>query len=199
MPLRILPIFLLLLALLPSACGKIELPDEENSDTGNNQEEVPTEQTGDTLLPSQVLKCQTDTFICVSGYIVGYIRGTSLTHAIFGIPTDAPNSNMLLADRPSETSITNCLVVELSKNNDEVPREIINLYDHPGNYKKRIILIGYVNDLKIYIHTNGLTVSPLIMKVTMILHPLPINQLQGLMTIHNSFQMADKCHNQKKS
>lgn len=54
-------------------------------------------------------------------------------------------------------------------------------------------------DLKIYIHTNGLTVSPLIMKVTMILHPLPINQLQGLMTIHNSFQMADKCRNQKKS
>ncbi|GAY30402.1 hypothetical protein IMSAGC014_01120 [Bacteroidaceae bacterium] len=153
MPLRILPIFLLLLALLPSACGKIELPDEENSDTGNNQEEVPTEQTGDTLLPSQVLKCQTDTFICVSGYIVGYIRGTSLTHAIFGIPNDAPNSNMLLADRPSETSITNCLVVELSKNNDEVPREIINLYDHPRNYKKRIILIGYVTE---YFRTIGL-------------------------------------------
>lgn len=140
--------------LLCHACEKIELPSDNsgsNNSGGNGGGSVIAPD--GILTPTQVLHCPADTIVCVRGYIVGYVGGTSLSRAVFGLPTDAPNTNMLLADTPDEQEISRCLVVELSKNNKDVPREALNLYDHPEHYKRAIMLEGLVRE---YFKTTGL-------------------------------------------
>ena len=79
----------------------------------------------------------------VIGYIVGTVVGTTINNSSFTIPTET-QSNILIADNADETDIKKCITVELEK--DTEVRTALNLADNPGNYKKRVILTGNVEE-----------------------------------------------------
>lgn len=152
--LRMLTVLSLTLGLLLAGCDKIELPAGNAGNGGANGGGNGSVTSPDKrLTPTQVLSCPTDTIVGVRGYIVGYVGGTSLSQAVFGLPEENPNTNMLLADTPDEQDISRCLIVELKKNNKAVPREELNLFDHPENYRRAIVVEGLVRE---YFKTTGL-------------------------------------------
>ena len=77
----------------------------------------------------------------VTGYIVGYVSGTSLgtngANCVFSASGEIVNTNLLLADDADETDYTKCLVVQLPDNG---VRGALNLQDCPNNLKKRVVL-----------------------------------------------------------
>lgn len=77
----------------------------------------------------------------VTGYIVGYVGGTSLgtngANCVFSASGEIVNSNILIADDADETDYTKCLPVYLSSGS---VREALNLNDCPNNLKKRVVL-----------------------------------------------------------
>lgn len=137
---------LLALSFLLIGCGKIELPSDEESkndtidstDIDNDKTDVIPAGT-DTLTVAEVLSDTTTRYVLVRGYIVGYCSTTSNTSVVFGIAATSANTNMLLADSPDETDVNNCLPVFLTK---DARRDSLNLYDHPENYKRRIVVYG---------------------------------------------------------
>lgn len=152
--LRMLTVLSLTLGLLFAGCDKIELPAGNAGNGGANGGGNGSVTSPDKrLTPTQVLSCPTDTIVGVRGYIVGYVGGTSLSQAVFGLPEENPNTNMLLADTPDKQDISRCLIVELKKNNKVVPREELNLFDHPENYRRAIVVEGLVRE---YFKTTGL-------------------------------------------
>lgn len=90
----------------------------------------------------------------VLGYIVGYIKGTTMSKAVF--KADGVETNIVLADSPDELDYRNCLPVQLSKSSKytERTREALNLHSHPENFKKRVLVYGKVHT---YMHTLGIT------------------------------------------
>lgn len=137
---------LLALSFLLTGCGKIELPsdEEEKADT------TPTDTTDidksdvvpagtDTLTVAEVLSDTTQRYVLVRGYIVGYYATTGTSSFVFGMPSLSANKNMLLADSPEETDVSNCIAAALTLNGN---RDDLNLYDHPENYKRRIAIYG---------------------------------------------------------
>lgn len=133
------------LTFLPVSCEKIDLPTE---DTEQDEEEVSDEETSDeevsvesdTLSVAQAQEAYGQV-VGVMGYIVGYVSGTSLSGAVFGVPTERANTNMLIADSPWETDVANCMPILLEA--DEV-RPALNLYDHPDYYTRLVYIEGYV-------------------------------------------------------
>ncbi|MDM5198351.1 DUF6359 domain-containing protein [Fictibacillus enclensis] len=86
----------------------------------------------------------------VEGYIVGTVRGgsgTSISYQ-FSAPFSA-NTNLAIADSPTETEKTKILPVQLPAN---AVREDLNLKDHPGNLGKKIQITG---DLAAYFAVPG--------------------------------------------
>ncbi len=86
----------------------------------------------------------------VAGYIVGAVdskKGTSslgLSNVLFVIDEIADagiKANLLIADKKGETDISRCVPVELS---DMKEKEEVNLVDNPGNFGRRIGLVGLV-------------------------------------------------------
>lgn len=77
----------------------------------------------------------------VTGYIVGYVGGTSLgtngANCVFSVSGEIVNTNLLLADDADETDYKKCLVVQLPDNG---VRGAFNLKDSPNNLKKRVVL-----------------------------------------------------------
>ena len=77
----------------------------------------------------------------VTGYIVGYVGGTSLgtdgANCVFSASGEIVNTNLLLADDADETDYKKCLVVQLPDNG---VRGALNLQDCPNNLKKRVVL-----------------------------------------------------------
>ncbi len=132
-------LLLLLLSgvLLFSACGKIELPEEDTfTDVSDDIEVV-----ADTISVAEFIdEAEDGTAYWVSGYVVGFIDGTSVSQAVFGVPTEDVNTNMLLADSPDETAVARCIAVKLAANS--VFRKELNLYDHPEAYLQHITLVG---------------------------------------------------------
>lgn len=134
---------------LLQACGKIELADDAPVPPAD---EIVSD---DTLTVEQARRCPVDTIIAVKGYIVGYIAGTSITSgALFECPMDEANTNMLIADSPDETDYMNCLPVKLENSGNFGYRAPLNMYDHPENYRRRILLSGLVGN---YFRIKGLT------------------------------------------
>ncbi len=150
---------LLCIALSLGACGKIELPEaEEGGAQGAGRPDVDMPGGGGGELPPDVLsvadffaEAEEGVVYNVSGYIVGFVDGTSLNHAVFGLPSEKPNANMLLADRADELDVANCLPVRLDA--EDGVREDLNLYDHPEFFRQRIVLLGQTGT---YFRVKGL-------------------------------------------
>lgn len=79
--------------------------------------------------------------IYVVGYIVGCIEGTSLGKARF-TPPFTNESNLLLADSPTEHSPERCLPIGLPANTNA--RAELNLKDNPTLHRQRLIVMGAI-------------------------------------------------------
>lgn len=149
--LSVLLIFLLLL----SGCERIELPGDRADEGSNGSSPILPDYDGDTLNVAQAQNCPADTLILLKGYIVGYIEGNSIkSGSTFGVPAASANSNMLLADSPNETNYLACVPVKLDNSTSYGFRADLNLYDHPENYQRPIVLLGW---LGAYFRTIGVT------------------------------------------
>ena len=140
---------LFVITFLFSACQKIELEDNDNERKEDNKTEKPsTDQEtpidGDTLNISTALSLNitSDTLVILKGYIVGYIKGTSLDKSVFSLPEQQGNTNMLLADRPEENDATQCLPVALEKDGALNVRAQLNLFDNPELFHQKIAIYG---------------------------------------------------------
>lgn len=91
----------------------------------------------------------------VSGYVVGFIDGTTWKKAVFGA-ADAVASNVVLAAKVDETDVARCFPVQLAQSPVDMKeiREALNLKDNPDMLGKLVCLAGY---LTYYMHTLGLT------------------------------------------
>ena len=77
----------------------------------------------------------------VTGYIVGGVDGKSITdNAVFSAAT-ATNTNVLISDNPSATTIAECIPVQLPAG---AVRDALNLVSNPGNLGKKVKLNGSV-------------------------------------------------------
>ena len=152
-----------------SACGKIELPETDSGQNtnppGNNQggnlggdnqgggnNGQGSETPGDTLSVAE-LQSWADVydFVCVKGYIVGYVAGTTLSKARFECPPAAPNTNKLIADSPFETDVLRCIPILLDAKDGS--REELNLYNNPDLLGRAIVIEGFVAT---YFGTKGI-------------------------------------------
>ncbi len=78
--------------------------------------------------------------VWVTGYIVGWIDGMSMADgAKFTAPASV-NSNILLASKPDEKVIANCIPIALP--NGTSARTDLNLKDHAANLGKQVSLLG---------------------------------------------------------
>lgn len=141
---------LLALTTLFFGCEKIDLDELGGSGSGEGADgdSTPAYTVADILAG-----VETEQSVLVTGYIVGYIKGTSLSGAQFGLPADGPNANMLLADDPAETDPSRTMPVKLSTSGDNW-RELLNLYDNPDYLHARICIFGYLNS---YFRVAGIT------------------------------------------
>lgn len=91
----------------------------------------------------------------VTGYVVGFINGTTWKKTVFGM-TDAVASNVVLAAKVDETDMARCFPVQLAQSPADMKeiREALNLKDNPDMLGKLVCLAG---SLTYYMHTLGLT------------------------------------------
>lgn len=85
----------------------------------------------------------------VTGYIVGYVNGTTINQAKFGY--GETETNIILADYVNENDKNCCLPVQLVRGT--YLQTTLNLHDHPGLIGCRFILCGTLTD---YMGTIGL-------------------------------------------
>lgn len=90
------------------------------------------------------------TGVYVKGYVVGYIYGKSSSGAVFSSDTCTVNTNLLIADSPTEKDVKRCMPVQLSAG---AIRNGINLADHKAYLSKEILLCG---DVASYFSLPGL-------------------------------------------
>ena len=150
MPFSLKHLALLLALLMLGACSKISLDDEdendhtEQTDTGGSSSDKggssSSDGDADFLTPTEALQAAEGTEAEVRGYIVGYVAGTTISRAVFGLPETEANTNMLLADSPTETDYKKVFPVALSKTSGW--REELNLFDFPENYLRPIQVSG---------------------------------------------------------
>lgn len=122
-----------------------DLPDAPNGDgTADSPLSVP-----------QVIKGATGTDKWVTGYIVGWVDGASISDgANFTATTETTSvsvSNLLLAATPDEKNVANCIPLQLPANTDV--RTKLNLKDNPGNLGKQVSVLG---SLEKYFQVPGL-------------------------------------------
>lgn len=123
------PILFLLIALCCVACGKIEVPEKKQPNPEPPTTETDVEQLNSVFSVANALTLQPNVYqASVEGYIVGTIEGMSLDNCHFGIPQSG-NTNILLADKPDETSSSKVFPIRLVKGGRF--REPLNLHAHP--------------------------------------------------------------------
>lgn len=97
---------------------------------------------------SQVQGGTAGTGVWVCGYIVGWVDGMTLaTGATFGVPATS-QTNLLIANTPTATSVDECIPVQLPTS----IRGALNLQDNPSNLGKKLYIKG---NLVKYFGTNG--------------------------------------------
>ncbi len=146
---KYLPLFLLLLF----SCNHIDLVDdeEENTDTNTENTNPSSDEEGDVLSVADIIGgTGQENIVFVDGYIVGYIKGNSLSGAVFGLPSEEINTNFLLSDSPDETDIENIIPVELPRGE---MRDELNLLDNPELLGCKIRIEAYATT---YFRVNGL-------------------------------------------
>lgn len=129
-----------------SGCEKIELPDADEG--GNSGEVVPEfpDEDADFLTVSEAMSVADDDYIVVQGYIVGYVSGTTISEksVVLGVPTDKPNTNMLIADSPDETNLALMMPIGLPEKDAGIYiRAELNLYDNPTFLHRCIRIQGF--------------------------------------------------------
>ncbi len=148
-----LPVYILCLLTLSFcvACGKIDL-EENKEDETEQPTDTPDDEPiaeGDTLTVAQALRADSGSYVYVVGYYVGYIQNNKY---YYGVPSEASNANMLLADDPGETDNAKTFVVSLGAKTS-IDRADLNLYDHPEYLGKRL---GVEGQIETYYRKNGL-------------------------------------------
>ncbi len=109
-------------------------PDTPGEFTGNGTKESPF--TVDDLL----VGASTPSPAYVTGYIVGWVDGASISEgAHFTVPATSA-SNVLIAATASETDYNKCVAVQLVSGT--AVRAAVNLKDHPDNLGKKVTLQG---------------------------------------------------------
>ena len=79
------------------------------------------------------------TGVYVKGYIVGWVDGQVLASGAAFNSQSSVKTNLLIADKASETDVNNCVPVQLPNN---AVRTGLNLQDHPEFYGKEVLLYG---------------------------------------------------------
>ena len=88
----------------------------------------------------------------VRGYIMGYVAsGTWKTNYVKFTADGAVNSNVVLADTPDATDLSQCIPVQLKSGSDA--RSTLNLKDHPEMLGKQVEITGV---LKTYCGTSAI-------------------------------------------
>lgn len=90
------------------------------------------------------------TGVWVEGYIVGVYETNTATYTASFTAPFVTNSNMIIADSPTETDLANCLIVQLPAGDIRNP---LNLVDNVGNLGKQVKLLG---SLEAYFSVEGL-------------------------------------------
>lgn len=141
--LSLLPLLSIALAF---SCQKIELPDGTADDSAQNAAgggngASPSLDTSNALTVAEAMQRTADgSEVVIKGYIVGYTT-TSMNYPSFSVPSDKPNTNMLLSDTPDEFDELCCLPVELPTTGRNL-RGLLNLYDHPEYFNQYIAIQG---------------------------------------------------------
>lgn len=100
---------------------------------------------------AQIKAGATGTGVWMTGYIVGWVDGMTLTDgATFTVPATSA-SNILVAASATETDVANCIPVQLVSGT--AVRSAVNLQDNSGNLGKQITLKG---DITSYFGTTGM-------------------------------------------
>lgn len=133
------PFLFLILLVLMSACGKIELPsDDKTTDKEHPTDSVSTDKV---YAVSELASVADDAVVYVKGYIVGYIpKNGSMARAVFDVDENVVASNIIIADSSSETDYNQCVPVQLLANSEA--RIALNLVDNPDNLGVLVILQG---------------------------------------------------------
>lgn len=129
--------------------------DKDNEKPTEGEETPPTSAiAGSEEAPYTVEEACTEIYeandVWVQGYIVGWIKGSSYSGAQFSAE-GAGNTNLLIADSPTEKDVMNCMPVQLPGNS--TTREDLNLQTHPENLGRKVKLAG---DITYYFKTTGL-------------------------------------------
>lgn len=100
---------------------------------------------------SSVLAGVSGSGVWVTGYIVGWVEGKVLSSedAKFTVPATV-QTNILLADSPTETNVANCVPVQLPTG---AVRTDLNLQNNPTNLGKQVTLKGSLDS---YFGTSGI-------------------------------------------
>lgn len=152
--LSLLPLLSMALAF---SCQKIELPDGTADDSAQNAAgggngASPSLDTSNALTVAEAMQRTADgSEVVIKGYIVGYTT-SSMNYPSFSVPSDKPNTNMLLSDTPDEFDELCCLPVELPTTGRNL-RGQLNLYDHPEYFNQYIAIQG---KLSTYFRVVGL-------------------------------------------
>ena len=136
-----------------SACSKLEEETDEpipNGNAGNTDNEGNDVEMGDTISVTQALGAPLGSRVIVKGYVVGYINGTTMSKAVFGAPQDKVNSNIIIANSPTESDHTRCMPVQTKKGSDE--QLLFNLLEAPHLLGTCVIVDGV---LTTYFRVNG--------------------------------------------
>ncbi len=82
----------------------------------------------------------------VAGYIVGFVNGTSMKSATFGV--GIKETNIIIADSPDITDPSLVMPVQLSKSNkaSQAIRDAVNLSSHPENLYRRIKICADIDE-----------------------------------------------------
>ena len=144
-------VLLLLISLCVSfsACGNIEIIDDEDKDktektdqSGGSASSAENDEDHPASVQDIIQGSYDEDFVWVEGYIVGYASGTvlSASTAVFGLPENAVNTNLLLADSPDECDFHNIIPVQLPTK-DGI-RDALNLYDNPELLNAKVRILG---------------------------------------------------------
>jgi hypothetical protein len=144
-----------MVAFMMLSCEKARFDNQE--DKGTNTEKSGAEEKADTtaarcwLTVGETLEIldgdAPDSLIIkadgIVGYIVGAIKGTTISDATF-IPPFTVVSNLLIADDSLERDIARCMPVQLPLNS--TTRAALNLVDNPLNLHRKIAVIGTIDE-----------------------------------------------------
>ena len=111
--------------LMLPACSELSLEDEIEGEEGGN---VDHGAAADTLSVRDLTDVEVGKEVVLKAYIVGYVSGSAMSGAVFGLPQSA-NTNVIVADSLHPGSYRYCAPVQLVK--DTKWREQLNLCEHP--------------------------------------------------------------------